>query len=209
MKEQNETADECHHRLAREAARKINEAVEWDGWSTSTQTCTGCSKKNIEAKEWDGWSTSTQTCTGCWATKTLGGNSCSAKTYNSSFNESDKVSDNIVHEHNCGHMTSPRVYCSPKHFTSESTGKGDGFTLCCSKRDVQLPPLFAVPAWLQQLYQGKDGKYHNFRDNTQSCNSALLQTHPFQISGIYKQTVFHRCMDMYLHLMNSHVMWSK
>ena len=112
----------------------------------------------------------------------------------------------IVQERDWGLMTSPCVYCFAKHFTNESTRKVDGFTLCCCKSKVQLPPLFAGPAQLQQLYQGNDGKYRNFRDNIRSCNLALLQTQLFQISGIYKQTVFHMCMDMYSHMTYSHVM---
>ena len=91
--------------------------------------------------------------------KILEGNACSADIYNSICNESDQVSDNVVQENDCGPMTSPCVvYRSAKDFTNESTGKGDGFALCCSTRKVQLPPLFAVPARLQQLYQGNDGK---------------------------------------------------
>ena len=85
----------------------------------------------------------------------------------------DEVSDNIVQEHHCGLMTSPCGYCSTNRLTNESTRQGDVFTLCCSKGKVKLPRLFAIPAWLQQLYQGGDGKCHNFWDNIRNYNSAL------------------------------------
>ena len=46
----------------------------------------------------------------------------------------------------------------------------------------------------------------NFRDNVRSCNSALLQIQPFQISGIYTQSLFLMCMDMYSYMMDSHIL---
>ena len=81
MREQNETADERHHRLAREAEtqrmRQRNEMAD----QLQHRLAQDAEQQRLED------------------------NACSANMYNRSCNESDEVSDNIVQKHNCGPMT--------------------------------------------------------------------------------------------------------
>lgn len=77
-----------------------------------------------------------------------------------------------VQQHSLGEMLLKCQKCGALHFKDEQKGRGEGFSSCCHKGKVNLPP-YRESHYIQSLLNGANHMSKNYKDNIRSYNSAL------------------------------------